>query len=311
MPICSNLCQSVPIYSYLFQSNLLFQSFPIYSNLFQSVPISSYLIQPVQICSHLFQSIQVYAHLLQSVPICSNLFQCIPIYSNIFLYHQLQRPVFDDKFGKDRVGLLKAQQRRTSCTYDRMISCTPSTHTKYELPDIRPKSLKTAELLHHRHHIKDKIKRLAKLKRGSRREAFIAMKRRRKDDGECQNGAEISMGVSRTQNIFAINRSIASHWSLLSQVADQFKDRFKLHKCNTDPIYIDEEEAGQIRESALVAKLIRQRRQHQRPCRKIIRGPTCKLQVRTRRRWMHRAMTRNHSPFCRNYAVNEEIYGHL
>ena len=34
----------------------------------------------------------------------------------------------------------------------------PSTHTKYELPDIRPENLKTAELLRHRFHIKDKTK---------------------------------------------------------------------------------------------------------------------------------------------------------
>jgi hypothetical protein len=32
----------------------------------------------------------------------------------------------------------------------------PSTHTRYELPDIKPKTLKTAELLHHRYHSKEK-----------------------------------------------------------------------------------------------------------------------------------------------------------
>ena len=37
----------------------------------------------------------------------------------------------------------------------------PSTHTKYELPDVRPKTLKTAELLHHRYHIKEKIKTIS------------------------------------------------------------------------------------------------------------------------------------------------------
>ena len=142
----------------------------------------------------------------------------------------------------------------------------PSTHTKYEVPDIRPKNLKTAELLHHRYHIKDKIKRLAKLKRESRREAVVAMKRRRKEE-ICQNGADISMGVSRTQNIFAINRSIANHWTLLAQVEEQIKVRLKTHKCNSESIFFDDEQAGQIKEPSIMVRPTRHRRQHPRPCR--------------------------------------------
>ena len=225
------------------------------------------------------------------------------------LYHQLQRLEFDKMSRKrqmielEKIGLALDSTAEAYKLYIRSDDIMyPSTHTRYELPDIRPKSLKTAELLHHRHHIKDKIKRLAKLKRESRREAFIAMKRRRKDEGECLNGAEISMGVSRTQNIFAINRSIASHWSLLSQVEDQIKVRFKLHKSNTDPIYFDEEEAGQIKEPALVVKPIRQRRQHPRPCRHHTRPHR---QVTSEDEEVKDAQSDSEPrPFCRNYAAN-------
>ena len=143
----------------------------------------------------------------------------------------------------------------------------PTTHTRYELPTIHPKSLKTADLLHHRYHVKEKIKRLAKLKRESRREAIIALKRRRKDGNQVVTGAEISIGISRAQNIYAINRSIANHWALLTQLEEQIKVRFRSHKVTSDSIFVDEEQAGQIRERSLPTRPVRQRRQHPRPCR--------------------------------------------
>ena len=49
----------------------------------------------------------------------------------------------------------------------------PSTHTRYELPILIPKGLKTAELLHHRGHIIEKIQRLVKLQNEGKREAQI------------------------------------------------------------------------------------------------------------------------------------------
>ena len=81
------------------------------------------------------------------------------------------------------------------------------------------------------------------------------------------NGTEISIGVSRAQNIYAINRSIANHWALLTQLEEQIKVRFRSHKVTSDNIYVDEEQAGQIRERSLPTRPVRQRRQHPRPCR--------------------------------------------
>ena len=180
----------------------------------------------------------------------------------------------------------------------------PSTHTKYELPDVRPKNLKTEELLHQRYHIKDKIKWLVKLKRECRREAVIAMKRRRKDDMECLNGADISMGGSRTHNIFAINRSIAYNWTLLSQVEDQIKVRFESNKCNSELIFNDEEQAGQIIEPSIVARPTRQSGDSTHDRVDTMHDLIGLLQVLVKRREMHRAVNRSRPPFFRNYDVN-------
>ena len=80
-------------------------------------------------------------------------------------YQQLQRPEFDKMSRKrqmmelEKIGLALDSTAEAYKLYIRSDDIMyPSTHTKYEVPDIRPKNLKTAELLHHRYHIKDKIK---------------------------------------------------------------------------------------------------------------------------------------------------------
>ena len=52
----------------------------------------------------------------------------------------------------------------------------PATHTKLEVPEIQPKHTNTSELLHHKHHLGEKIKRLYGLARELRREGRMVLR---------------------------------------------------------------------------------------------------------------------------------------
>ena len=118
----------------------------------------------------------------------------------------------------------------------------PSTHTIYELPNLHPATMKTADILSHHHHINTKIARLRKLQRESRREAVRALRWRRRDARTVQ-GRDLSIGTQRARNMYLINRSIASHVKLIQQLDDQLKKRYKAHNTNRDQRFINEDEA--------------------------------------------------------------------
>ena len=57
----------------------------------------------------------------------------------------------------------------------------PTTYTKVEVPNIKPKHLTTADLLHHQYHVREKIGKLYKRKRELKREARLMLRTRRRE----------------------------------------------------------------------------------------------------------------------------------
>ena len=77
----------------------------------------------------------------------------------------------------------------------------PETHTTYEVPQLIPATMTTADILHHRYHLTAKIARLRRLRRESKREATLILKRRRRNSA-CTEGRDISIGAQRARNIY-------------------------------------------------------------------------------------------------------------
>ena len=117
----------------------------------------------------------------------------------------------------------------------------PDTHTTYATPLLTPASMKTAEILHHQHHLTNKIGRLRKLRRESKREATIALRRRRRDRHQSLSGQEISIGTQRAKNIYLINRSISEHVKVVQQLEVQLRRRLQLQNKELKDRYVGDD----------------------------------------------------------------------
>jgi Ulp1 family protease len=114
----------------------------------------------------------------------------------------------------------------------------PSTYTSYEVPRIHPPTLSTADILHHHYHITNKVVRLRKLRRESKREATLALRKRRRTQESRLNGREWSIGSQRARNIYLINRSIVEHNRLIQQLEEQLRKRGQQHNKALDTRYV-------------------------------------------------------------------------
>ncbi len=114
----------------------------------------------------------------------------------------------------------------------------PTTHTKLETPIINIKHIAMTELLHHKHHIADKIQRLYKLVNGLRREGRMTMRRQQREVGT-RHGTLLSIGVSRSRQIYETNLAIRKHCKLLEEVGKELKERSIKFNRNSTARYLD------------------------------------------------------------------------
>ena len=114
----------------------------------------------------------------------------------------------------------------------------PSTHTAYGVPQIHPPTLSTADILHHHYHLINKVVRLRKLRRESKREATLALRKRSKIQESQSNGSEWCIGSHRARNIYLINRSIVEHNRLIQQLEVQLRKRGQQHNKALDTRYV-------------------------------------------------------------------------
>ena len=111
-------------------------------------------------------------------------------------------------------------------------------YTPYEVPAIFPVSMTTADILHHRYHLTAKVDRLRKLRRESKREATIALRRRRRAQEARTDGRDWSIGAQRAKNIYLINRSLVEHNKLLQQLQVQLRKRMQSHNKTLGSRYV-------------------------------------------------------------------------
>ena len=115
----------------------------------------------------------------------------------------------------------------------------PQTFTQMDLPNINPKHLDTAELLHHLHHVKSKLSRLHTRLRELKREGCMMLRARRRDMAEVNDACFLSQGVSRTRMIYETNISIKKHTQLLKDIEKMIKTRIKGFQRDSTPCYVD------------------------------------------------------------------------
>ena len=113
----------------------------------------------------------------------------------------------------------------------------------------------------------EKIKRLAKTRREGRQEARVAVRSYKATEYNAQIGQELSMGISRVRNLFSINMAIRNHSKLLAQIEEQIKCRLRTYRTGHHEVYIDEEQAGQTRETTIPTKIRTPVRRSSRPYR--------------------------------------------
>ena len=142
----------------------------------------------------------------------------------------------------------------------------PTTHNLIPTPDIIPRVMKTADLLHHRVKLAEKIQRLASSRRALRREGRAALRSSGKRDVQFEDGNDIGIGIQRSQNQYGYNMSIKLHVKLLEDVNAQIKARLKLHRLDSSSVFVDElDPLADTPERSTPQRT--GRRGHKRPCR--------------------------------------------
>ena len=146
----------------------------------------------------------------------------------------------------------------------------PQTFTQIELPNILPNKLRTADLLHHQHHMIGKLSRLHTRLRELKREGRMMLRARRRDMAEMNDARFLSQGVSRTRMIYETNLSIRKHTKLLKDVEKTIKTRIKGFQRDSTPCYVDPDCEPITVQRATGQARTRRRRTH---CRHHVRLP--------------------------------------
>ena len=146
----------------------------------------------------------------------------------------------------------------------------PQTFTQMTLPDIKPKHLKTADLLHHRHHMKEKMARLHTRLRELKREGRMMLRARRRDMADIADARFLSQGVGRTRMIYETHIAIRKHSKLLKDIEKTIKARLKSFQRNSSTCYVDPDEEPITVEKGLQRAQSRKKRTY---CRHHIRIP--------------------------------------
>ena len=146
----------------------------------------------------------------------------------------------------------------------------PQTFTQMTLPDVKPKHLKTAELLHHRLHMKGKMARLHTRLRELKREGRMMLRARRRDMADIADARFLSQGVGRTRMIYETHIAIRKHSNLLKAIEKTIKARLKSFQRNSSKCYVDPDNEPIAVEKGLQRVQIRKKRNH---CRHHIRIP--------------------------------------
>ena len=115
----------------------------------------------------------------------------------------------------------------------------PQTFTQMTLPDIKPKYLKTADLLHHRYYMKGKMARLHTRLRELKREGRMMLRARRREMVDIADACFLSQGVGRTWMIYETHIALRKHNNLLKDIEKTIKARLKSFQRSSSPCYVE------------------------------------------------------------------------
>ena len=146
----------------------------------------------------------------------------------------------------------------------------PQTHTDVKLPDITPKTLNMADLLHHQHHMTNKLSRLRVRLRELKWEGRMMLQTRRREMAKVNDARFLSQGVGRTRMIYEAHRAIRKHEKLLGDIEKTMKVRIKGFQRDNTQRYLDPDREAITIQKGIHRDRTRRKRAH---CRHHVRLP--------------------------------------